>query len=125
MQAEIALGGPSPHCCWQPLWPMARLALVLPCGYGCSGSTAAPLWHLRFFKKLGNLGLPLALFAFGDMGVSYTVVAFAAWMIWSFTFGIWLVSGPGSFGKVPRVPLFRHTFLSALFLWQKWQTDFF
>ena len=44
----------------------------------------------------GNLGLPLALFAFGDEGLGFAVVIFAIMAIYSFTFGVWLVSGGGS-----------------------------
>ncbi len=77
------------------------------------------------FGNTGNLGLPLALFAFGDEGLSYAVVVFAIMAIWSFTFGIWLVAGAGSFGKVLREPLVWATLLGGLFLWQDWQTPLF
>ena len=77
------------------------------------------------FGNTGNLGLPLALFAFGETGLSYAVVVFAIMAIWSFTFGIWLVAGAGSFGKVLREPLVWATLLGALFLWQDWETPKF
>jgi predicted permease len=77
------------------------------------------------FGNTGNLGLPLALFAFGQTGLSYAVVVFAIMAIWSFTFGIWLVAGSGSLGKVLREPLVWATLLGALFLWQGWQTPVF
>ncbi|EEB83784.1 AEC family transporter [Roseobacter sp. GAI101] len=77
------------------------------------------------FGNTGNLGLPLALFAFGDLGLGYAVVVFAIMAIWSFTFGIWLVAGAGSFGKVMREPLVWATLLGALFLVQDWQTPKF
>ncbi|UWR22234.1 AEC family transporter [Sulfitobacter sp. S190] len=77
------------------------------------------------FGNTGNLGLPLALFAFGDIGLSYAVVVFAIMAIWSFTFGIWLVAGAGSAGKVLREPLVWATLLGGLFLWQGWQTPRF
>jgi predicted permease len=77
------------------------------------------------FGNTGNLGLPLALFAFGEVGLSYAVVVFAVMAIWSFTFGIWLVAGAGSLGKVLREPLVWATILGALFLWQGWQTPKF
>ncbi|MAD93918.1 MAG: transporter, partial [Rhodobacteraceae bacterium] len=54
------------------------------------------------FGNTGNLGLPLALFAFGEVGLGYAVVVFAVMGIYSFTFGIWLVSGGGSPLKVIR-----------------------
>ena len=37
------------------------------------------------FGNTGNLGLPLALFAFGDVGLGYAVVIFAVMAILSFT----------------------------------------
>jgi len=74
------------------------------------------------FGNTGNVGLPLALFAFGPEGLSYAVVVFAVMAIWTFTFGIWLVAGAGSLGKVLREPLVWATLLGGLFLWQGWQT---
>lgn len=77
------------------------------------------------FGNTGNLGLPLALFAFGQTGLEYAVVVFAVMAILSFTIGIWLVAGAGSFGKVLREPLVTATLLGALFLWQGWETPVF
>ncbi|KIN74726.1 AEC family transporter [Sulfitobacter guttiformis] len=77
------------------------------------------------FGNTGNLGLPLALFAFGEEGLSYAVIVFAIMAIWAFTFGVWLVAGAGSFGKVLREPLVWATVLGGLFLWQGWQTPTF
>lgn len=74
------------------------------------------------FGNTGNVGLPLALFAFGEAGLGYAVVIFAVMMVWSFTFGIWLVSGGGSVLRVIREPAMAATLLGALFLWQGWQT---
>ena len=77
------------------------------------------------FGNTGNLGLPLALFAFGEVGLSYAVVVFAVMAVWSFTFGVWLVAGGGSLLKVLKEPLVAATLLGALFLWQGWQTPTF
>ena len=74
------------------------------------------------FGNTGNLGLPLALFAFGEIGLSYAIIVFAIMALWSYTFGIWLVAGAGSLGKVLREPLVWGTVLGALFMWQDWQT---
>lgn len=118
--------------------PSALTALTLAAvvSYGAVTVIAALLvWGLRLnrrtylapliFGNTGNLGLPLALFAFGEAGLSYAVVVFAVMAIASFTFGIWLVAGAGSFGKVLREPLVWATLLGALFLWQGWQTPTF
>ena len=73
------------------------------------------------FGNTGNLGLPLALFAFGEIGLGYAVIVFAVMAILSFTFGVWLVSGGGSLTKVIKEPLVAATLLGALFLWQGWR----
>ncbi|PZX18834.1 hypothetical protein LX81_00527 [Palleronia aestuarii] len=77
------------------------------------------------FGNTGNLGLPLALFAFGDAGLGYAVAVFAVTSVASFTFGIWLVSGGASMTSFLREPLVGATLLGALFLWQGWQTPTF
>jgi predicted permease len=77
------------------------------------------------FGNTGNLGLPLALFAFGEVGLGYAVVVFAVMAIWSFTFGIWLVAGGGALTKVLKEPLVGATVLGGIFLWQDWQTPVF
>ncbi|WP_341232588.1 AEC family transporter [uncultured Sulfitobacter sp.] len=118
--------------------PAALTALSLATVVAYGGVTlvaAAIVWAMGLnrrtylapliFGNTGNLGLPLALFAFGDAGLSYAVVVFAVMAIWSFTFGIWLVAGAGSFGKVMREPLVWGTLLGALFLVQGWQTPKF
>ena len=74
------------------------------------------------FGNTGNLGLPLAMFAFGEAGFGYAVVVFALMGIYSFTFGIWLVSGGGSPLKVLKEPMVGATLLGGLFMMQGWQT---
>lgn len=78
------------------------------------------------FGNTGNLGLPLALFAFGAEGLGYAMIVFAVSAIFSFTFGIWVVSGGGSLMKALKEPMVGATLLGTLFLWQGWRTpDFF
>lgn len=74
------------------------------------------------FGNTGNLGLPLALFAFGDTGLGYAIVIFAVMAVISFTFGVWLVAGGGSLITVIKEPMVAATLLGALFLYQGWQT---
>ncbi|MEM6340932.1 MAG: AEC family transporter [Pseudomonadota bacterium] len=77
------------------------------------------------FGNTGNLGLPLALFAFDEVGLSHAIVVFAIMAIMSFTFGIWLVAGAGGGAKVLKEPLVAATLMGGLFLWQGWQTPEF
>jgi predicted permease len=74
------------------------------------------------FGNTGNLGLPLALFAFGEAGLGYGVVIFAIMAVLSFTIGIRMVSDQASVARVLREPMVWATLLGALFLWQGWQT---
>jgi len=74
------------------------------------------------FGNTGNLGLPLALFAFGDLGLGYAVVVFAVMAIISFTFGIWLVSGGGNPLSSLKEPLVAASLAGGLFLWMEWET---
>ena len=77
------------------------------------------------FGNTGNLGLPLAFFAFGDEGLGYAVVLFAIMGVYSFTFGVWLVSGGGSPAKVLKEPLVGATILGAIFMVNGWETPLF
>ncbi|NBD31377.1 MAG: AEC family transporter [Alphaproteobacteria bacterium] len=124
MQTEIEAGS------------LATLSLAALAAYAGVGVVVAVLVWLRgldartfinplVFGNTGNLGLPLALFAFGETGLGYAVVVFAIMGVLSFTVGVWLVSGGGNPLKVLREPLVGATLLGALFLWQGWHTPTF
>jgi malate permease and related proteins len=74
------------------------------------------------FGNTGNVGLPLSLFAFGEAGLGFAVVIFAVMIIFSFTFGVWVVAGGGNPTRILREPAMWGTVLGAVFLWQGWQT---
>lgn len=95
--------------------------LLVRLGHMDIRTNLAPL----IFGNTGNVGLPLALFAFGDEGLGYAVVIFAIMAIYSFTFGVWLVSGGGSITKVIKEPLVGATLLGAVFLVMDWETPRF
>jgi len=77
------------------------------------------------YGNTGNIGMPLALFAFGANGLGYAVVIFAIMAVYAFTFGVWLVAGRGSFWSVIKEPMVAATLLGLLFLWQGWSTPTF
>lgn len=105
----------------------AHLAML---GVAWAGLRAAGL-ELRtylgpfVFGNTGNLGLPLAMFAFGQAGLSLAIVFFAVSAIFVFTLGVALVAGQGGWGKAAREPIVWATLLGALFLWNGWQTPTF
>ena len=82
----------------------------------------ATYWAPLIFGNTGNLGLPLAMFAFGEVGLGYAVIVFAVMAVGSFSIGVWMVSGGGSLNKVFKEPMVWATLLGALFLIQGWQT---
>lgn len=101
------------------------LTLVIAAALALTGFDQRTYLAPLIFGNTGNLGLPLALFAFGEIGLSYAVVVFAVMAIWSFTFGIWVVSGGGGMTKALKEPLVWGTILGGIFLWQGWQTPVF
>jgi malate permease and related proteins len=80
----------------------------------------ATYWAPLTFGNTGNLGLPLALFAFGQAGFDFAVVIFAVMAIFSFTFGVWVVAGGGNPVTAVREPLVWGTVLGSLFLFMGW-----
>jgi predicted permease len=77
-------------------------------------------WAPITFGNTGNLGLPVALFAFGQLGFDFAVVIFAVMAILSFTFGVWVVAGGGSPVAAIREPLAWGTILGSIFLVMDW-----
>ncbi|MEM7631055.1 MAG: AEC family transporter [Pseudomonadota bacterium] len=115
---------------------LTTVSLAAAAAYGViTVITALTFWALgldrrtylapAIFGNTGNIGLPIALFAFGDVGLGYAVVVFAVMSVFAFSFGVWLVSGGGSVLRVVQEPMVAATLLGALFLWQGWQTPTF
>ena len=57
------------------------------------------------FTNCGNMGLPLSLFAFGQMGLDLAAAYFAVSMVVMMVLGLWLVSGEPTPKKAPTMPL--------------------
>ncbi|MEO1796375.1 MAG: AEC family transporter [Pseudomonadota bacterium] len=80
-------------------------------------------WHAPLvMSNTGNIGLPLAFFAFGDEGLGFAVAVFAVSTVYAFTFGLWLVTRTSNPLNLIKEPMVGATLLGALFLWQGWQT---
>ncbi len=56
------------------------------------------------FGNLGNLGLPLNLFAFGDAGLELGLIMFATQSVLFFTIHFWLMSGSPSPAMMLKTP---------------------
>jgi len=68
------------------------------------------------FPNTGNMGLPLALFAFGNEGLALAVVYFACTATLQFTLGISLASGSVSIRRLLRTPAIYAVVISLLIL---------
>jgi malate permease and related proteins len=96
--AYVAVGG--------LVWGLARAL----------GLDMATYWAPLTFGNTGNLGLPIALFAFGQTGFDLAVVIFAVMAILSFTFGVWVVAGGGNPVTAVKEPLVWGTAAGSVFL---------
>ena len=112
---------------------LSRIALAAMLSYGALTVVMGLLiWLLRVdartwqapmvMSNTGNIGLPLALFAFGDEGLAFAVAVFAVSTIYAFTFGLWLVTRTSNPLDLIKEPMVGATLLGTLFLWQGWET---
>jgi len=94
--SQIALAAAAAYgVLWCLIWALVRLLGLKQRTY------LAPL----VFGNTGNLGLPLALFAFGTEGLGLAVVVFAVMLLWNFTLGVWAVAGDSDPGRPLREPI--------------------
>ena len=98
------------------------LLLVLSWGFvRLSGLDARTYIPPLAFGNTGNLGLPLALFAFGAEGLGYAVVILSVMIALSFTLGVWIVAGKGNGSAFLKEPMVWATLLGGLFLVMEWR----
>ena len=82
-------------------WPFARL---LHADY----RTFIPP---MMFNNCGNMGLPLAVLAYGQAGFSAMVALFTISNLLQFTLGVWMIDHHARFGSLLRNPMVWATFL--------------
>lgn len=68
------------------------------------------------FPNTGNMGLPLALFAFGPEGLALAVVYFSCTVTLQFTLGISISAGNLSLSRLVRTPTIYAVVISAILL---------
>ena len=72
------------------------------------------------YGNTGNVGLPIALFAFGEQGLAYAMVVFAVMAAMSFTVGLMMVTERASPLEALKQPIFHAAVLGILFASQGW-----
>lgn len=68
------------------------------------------------FSNAGNMGLPLCLFTFGDVGLALGIAYFTVASLANFTIGLWIVTGATSLRRLATTPLVHAAALGAGFL---------
>ena len=68
------------------------------------------------FGNQGNVGLPLAFFAFGDLGLGLAVTAFAVHSVVQFTAGVSIAAGTASLRQLFKAPVLYGVLASLPFL---------
>ena len=63
------------------------------------------------FNNCGNMGLPLAVLAFGEPGFSAMVALFTISNLLHFTLGAWIIDHHARFGSLLRNPMVWSTFV--------------
>ena len=96
------------------------VALVSWALVALAGLDMPTYWAPMTFGNTGNIGLPVALFAFGQAGFDFAVVIFAVMAIMSFTFGVWVVAGGGSPVTALKEPLVWGATLGIVFMLTGW-----
>jgi len=86
-------------------WPFARLL-------GTSARTFVPP---MMFNNCGNMGLPLAVLAYGAAGFSPMVALFTISNLLQFTVGAWIIDHHARFGSLLRNPMVISTVLGFAF----------
>ncbi|MDT8342852.1 MAG: AEC family transporter [Thermohalobaculum sp.] len=108
------------------------IALASLAAYAAVTLATAPLLRLAglsqrtwlapvIFGNTGNVGLPVALFAYGDQGLALAMVIFAVMAILSFTVGIYMVAGVGRPSEALKQPLVYASILGGLFAVMDWE----
>ena len=86
-------------------WPFARLTHT-------SARTFVPP---MMFNNCGNMGLPLAVLAYGAAGFSPMVALFTISNLLHFTLGVWIIDHHARFGNLLRNPIVVSTVLGFAF----------
>jgi len=88
-------------------WPIARLLRE-------NARTFVPP---MMFNNCGNMGLPLAVLAYGQPGFGPMVALFAISNLLHFTLGAWIVDHHARFGRLLRNPMVWSTIAGFAFAW--------
>jgi malate permease and related proteins len=104
------------------LWPLALASIVIVLGSGLlawpfakvAGVSPRTFVPPMMFNNCGNMGLPLALFAFGAPGVAGMVALFTTSNLLHFTVGSFIVNRHAEWGYLLKSPMIWATAIGAV-----------
>lgn len=99
----------------------AALGLVLWLALRAAGWSVRAYLVPGTFGNTGNIGLPVALYAYGEAGLAFAIVIFAIMAILQFTVGVYIFAGGGKALHVLRQPLVYASVLGGIFALQGWE----
>ena len=93
-----------------------------------TGGGLADFLPALMFPNCGNMGLPICLFAFGEVGLGLGIAFFAIMVLFQFTIGIAIAAGDISIRFVLRTPMVYAVLLAVIILaldisLPKWMND--
>jgi len=97
------------------------LGVVMWIGLRTAGLSMRAYLAPGVFANTGNIGLPVALLAYGQEGLAFAIVIFAVMAILSFTVGIYMVAGAGNLAEGLKQPLVYASVLGGLFSLKGWE----
>lgn len=80
-------------------------AVVFGAAFSLAGLSLRTFLPPSVINNSGNIGLPVALYAFGDYGLALSIVLFAVMVTLQFSIGLWFVAGPGRGWEAARQPM--------------------
>jgi malate permease and related proteins len=108
----------------EAFWQMAGAAMLALAGF--MAASIPVLWLCRLplrtylpgliFPNSGNTGLPLCLFAFGELGLALGIAYFTITSISNFTLGQWISSGETSPLGLLKTPLIYAVAVALVFM---------
>lgn len=96
------------------------LGAVLWAGLRAAGLSMRTYLAPGTFGNTGNVGLPVALYAYGEPGLAFAIVIFAVMAILQFTLGVYVVAGTGRIHDAAKQPLVYGSVLGGIFAVQGW-----
>ncbi len=96
---------------------LSLFALVATIGLRLAGMPLKVYLPSLMFPNIGNLGLPVCLFAFGQRGLALAMVFFAVTTVGQFTLGPAIANGRLDPGKLLRIPFVYAVGLAPAVIW--------